>query len=114
MSGYDWPVRTLLTRLVLLIAVLLMPFGMTPAAAEPNGHPAMAGMPIGHCDERAPKQHVKGGLAECTMACSAALPAAETPRDQPPLSASSTVRPLAATVLHGLHPETATPPPRIA
>lgn len=104
----------LLTRLALLIAVLLMPFGMTPSAAQPNGHSAMGSMAIGHCDDRAPNQHMKGGIVECTMACSAALPATENTRDEPPLSVSSPARPLAATVLHGLHPETATPPPRIA
>ena len=114
MNGYDRQVRMLLTRLVLLAAVLLMPFGMMPSAAVAHGHAGMAAMPIGHCDERVPKQHMKGGIVECTMACSAALPAAENTRDEPPLSVSSLARPLAATVLHGLHPETATPPPRIA
>ena len=106
--------RPMLARLVLLIAVLLMPLGMTPAAATAHEHVAMASMPMGHCDDKAPSRHMKGGIADCAMACSAALPAAEVARDELPLPACSPARPVAAHALHGLHPETATPPPKLA
>jgi len=101
----------MLARLALLIAVLLMPLGMTPAPAAAHEH-AMASMPMGHCDDGAAKHQSKAGLAECTMACSAALPAADLPRDGAPMIVCMPVRPVTAHVLHGLHPETATPPPK--
>ena len=104
----------MLARLVLLIAVLLMPLGMTPAAATAHGHADTASMPMGHCDDKAPSSHMKGGIADCAMACSAALPAVELPRDDLPLAACSPPIPAAMHSLHGLHPETATPPPKLA
>ena len=104
----------MLARLVLLIAVLLMPLGMTPAAAAVQEHSAMASMPMDHCDDKAPSRHMKGGIADCAMACSAALPAAELVRDELPLSTCASVLPVVAHALHGLHPETATPPPKLA
>ena len=104
----------MLARLILLIAVLLMPLGMTPAAATANGHSDMATMQMGHCDDQVPTRHMKGGIADCAMACSAALPAAEFVRSELPLPTCSIARPTAAQVLHGVHPETATPPPKLA
>ena len=109
MSAYAGRV---LAKLVLLIAVLLMPLGMAPAAGTSHNAKAMAAMPMGHCDQPAPTQGAKHGLAECTMACSAALPAVDAPRDDRPLIVCLPVQPAAAQVLHGLHPETATPPPK--
>ena len=111
MTGYS---PRMLARLVLLIAVLLMPLGMAPAAATAtHEHADMASMPMGHCDEKAPSHHMKGGIADCAMACSAALPAAELVRDEPPLPACSPAPRVAEQALHGLHPETATPPPKL-
>jgi hypothetical protein len=107
-SRYSAPV---IARLILLIAVLLMPLGMTPAPAAAHNQ-AMAGMPMGHCDDGATKHPMKGGIAECTMACAAALPPADTPSDDVVPIACMPVRPAAAQVLHGLHPDTATPPPK--
>jgi hypothetical protein len=104
----------MLARLFVLIAVLLMPLGMTPAAASAHGHADMASMPMGHCDGKAPARHMKGGIADCAMACSAALPAAELVRDDVPLPACAPIRAVAVNALHGLHPETATPPPKPA
>jgi len=99
-------------KLLALLAVLLMPLGMTPAAATSADPQTSASMPIGHCDEQAPKHGSRHGLAECTMACSAALPATDAPGEELPLIACLPIRPVAAQVLHGLHPETATPPPK--
>ena len=98
--------------MMLLLSVLLMPLGMTPLAGAVHGGEAMAAMPMGHCDRQSSKNDMKGGLAECTMACSSALPAFEPRRDGPVPIACSPLRPIAARALHGLHPETATPPPR--
>ncbi|HEX6742246.1 MAG TPA: hypothetical protein VF079_10705 [Sphingomicrobium sp.] len=97
-------------KLLVLLAVLLMPFGMAPATAKTVHH--QAAMPMQHCPEPAPSRGGKAGLVECTMACSAALPAADAARDGPlPLVCAPDLTD-AVPQLHGLHPETATPPPK--
>ena len=98
-------------KLLLLIAMLLMPLGMVPAAAAPAHH-YMAGGAMGHCPDQAPSHGKKAGFAECTMACAAALPAMDTPDAQGPLIAADPPRLAGTDMLTGLHPETATPPPR--
>jgi hypothetical protein len=110
--GYLVAMRIAVAKLLLMLAVLLMPLGMTPAAAQGRGDKAMVAM--GHCDQQAPAHHSTQGFTECTMACSAALPAFDVARDEPPPVACTPAQPVAAQILHGLHPETATPPPRIA
>jgi hypothetical protein len=100
-----------LIKLLALFAVLLMPFGMAPAAAAAHDSMAM-NMPMGHCPEQAPKHDTKGGIAECTMACAGALPAAELATAGPPMIVCEPLQPAAVQQLHGLHPETATPPPK--
>ena len=99
-----------LSKLVALIAVLLMPFGMTAAPAAPAQHPAA--MAMAHCPEQAPKHADKAGFMECAMACSAALPASEFASEQPMLIVCAPTDTEAAQILHGLHPDTATPPPK--
>jgi hypothetical protein len=111
-SAYAAAVRTVLAKLVLLIAVLLMPLGMTPAAAAGHQPHDMATMPVGHCDPHAPKHGAVQGMAQCTMACSTALPAGDTARDAPLLIFCTPVAPSAAEALDGLHPHPATPPPK--
>jgi hypothetical protein len=94
--------------------MLLMPLGMTPGAAAP-AHQAMSGeMPMGHCPDQGSGHDDKRGLADCTMACAAALPPAVAHTDEPLLSPGSRLEPALAQRLHGLHPDTATPPPRAA
>ena len=93
-------------RLLTLLAVLLMPFGIAPAAAHA---PAASGMPMQHC----PEQGAKGNFGECTMACSAALPA-ETRQDNLPVTILCALgEPAVTQSLTGIHPETAKPPPRL-
>jgi hypothetical protein len=100
-------------KLLALLAVLLMPFGMTPVAAAKSPHHS-ATMPMQHCPEQAPDHGSKGGFVECTMACSAALPALDSAPQQS-LPPERNLTPVAvAHILHGLHPETATPPPKTA
>src|SRR3954463_6301517 len=97
-------------RLILLLAMLMMPLGMTGAVAAPNASAAVD-MMAGHCPDQQ-REHDKGGIADCTMACAAALPAANCMADAArirPVTLIETVQPHR---LHGLHPETATPPPR--
>jgi hypothetical protein len=102
----------MLARLVLVLAVLLMPFGMAPAAAS-VAHPSTdMAMPMGHCDQKGSTHDRKGGVAECTMVCASALPAAFGRAGERPLVICEPAQPASATPLRGLDPETATPPPR--
>ena len=100
----------LLSRLLLLLAVLLMPFGMTPALASASHSQVAAEMPMGHCPDQ--DHSAKGGMTECTMACAAALPATEVAVDDLIILGRDLVVSRSVHQLHGLHPETATPPPK--
>jgi len=106
----------LVARLWLLVAVLLLPLGMSgPAmAAAPEAHHAMAGMPISHCPDQPSTPKAQPGFAACTMICAAALPAFDTPSPTEILRADAPHRATSAKALAGVQPEAATPPPRIA
>ena len=101
----------MLGRLLILLSVLLMPFGMQPAAAAPAAAQDHASMPMPHCPDQG-RHDSKGALAECTMVCSAALPATDVTRNEPPLIVCAPAEAEAVRQLHGIHPETATPPPK--
>jgi hypothetical protein len=99
-------------KLVVLITVLLMPFGMAPATAAAS-HPQMTmDMAKGHCPDQGSHHDMKGGIAECTMACAGALPAADLANHEPLLMVGATLQQTVARQLRGLHPDTATPPPK--
>jgi hypothetical protein len=93
------------------MALLLMPLGMAPAAAAPQ-HAMAMDMPMGHCPDQSSHHDMKGGIAECTMACAAALPAADLANHEPMLIACEPILFSSTEPLHGVHPETATPPPK--
>ena len=101
----------LIARLLVLVAVLLMPLGMQPATAGSVTHHAAA-MPMQHCPEQPSKHDGKSAFAECTMVCSSALPAADLPRPQPLLLFCALETSGVNQILRGLNPETATPPPK--
>jgi len=101
-----------LVRLIAVLAVLLMPLGMQQAAAAPS-ETHHASMPMQHCPEQGSK-HEKGAFVECTMACSAALPALDQPQQASIPIACERVRPSLARHLSDLHPEIATPPPKVS
>jgi acetylornithine/succinyldiaminopimelate/putrescine aminotransferase len=105
---WHWP------RLLVLLALLMMPLGMAPAPASAPDHQMMAEMPMGHCPDQAPSHHGKSAFGGCTMACAAALPAIDRQMDEQDLIARELVQPVAVRCLDGLHPEAATPPPKIA
>jgi hypothetical protein len=104
----------LIAKLLVLVAVLLMPLGMSPAAAGASMHHDMASMSMGHCPDQAPSPDKKSGFGECTMACAAALPAVEASAAELPIVPAELQRLALTDRLHGLHPETATPPPKRA
>jgi hypothetical protein len=99
-------------KLLAVLAMLLMPFGMAPAAATIQHHGAA--MPMQHCPDEQSSSGKKGAFAECTMACSAALPALAQPQPLPVPTACERVRPPLAQQLSDLHPEIATRPPKRA
>ena len=99
----------LILQLLSLTALMLMPFGMTPVAATPQRHAAFIAME--HCPEQG-SRHEKGAFVECTMACSAALPAADRPHSTIVPIDCERLRPTLARHLSDLHPEIATPPPK--
>jgi len=111
-SGYAAAVGTMITRLALLVAVLLMPLGMSAAPAGAPNHRMAADMAMGHCPDQAPAHDMKGGIADCAMACAGALPAGDAGAGDPPRIVCEPIRFSAAQQLLGVHPETATPPPR--
>jgi hypothetical protein len=94
------------------MTVLMMPFGMVPAAANNSHHSMAAGMPMGHCPDPGSGHDAKQGVSECTMACAAALPASVRGDGGPLLIICEPILPGTADRLNGLHPETATPPPK--
>lgn len=99
-------------KLLTLLAVLLMPVGMTPASAAVAHHSTAAAMPMGDCPGQRSSHHGEGGFAECTMACAAALPAANFSSQDAVMIVCLPTQPAIAQHLHGIHPETATPPPK--
>ena len=107
------PIRRL-WRLILLLAVLMMPFGMAAAPASIPNHAIEADMSMGHCLDQGSGHGSKHGLAECTMACAAALPAIDARMHYPLLIVSEHILPGTSEPLRGLHPRIATPPPRLA
>ena len=102
-------------RLLMLVALVLMPFGMAgaPATAQPMpaDHAAMS-MAMGHCDEQPTKETAPtSSKMDCTAMCTA-LPAADNPlpvKAMKPVALRSTA--IAAPFV-GIEPELATPPPR--
>jgi hypothetical protein len=108
---YFGVVGQMMTRLLTLFAVLLLPLAMAPGASAAPAE-AHAAMPMEHCPEQAPDHHSKAGFAQCTMACSAALPVAFAPGEQRFVIVCAPSERAAAQMLSGIHPETATPPPK--
>jgi hypothetical protein len=103
--------RTMIARLALLVAVLLMPLGMNAAPSAAHAMPSTS-MPMQHCPDQPASHSGKSGIAGCMMVCSAALPAADASDMRPYIIVCLPVQPDRADVLRGLHPETATPPPK--
>ena len=101
-------------KLLILLALLTMPAGMSwvGASASSGGHEAV--MDMAHCPDSAPAADLEPGIAPCNMACAAALPAfgapveAEVAAPDCPLAVAEIGR------LNGLEPDIATPPPRLS
>jgi hypothetical protein len=104
--------RSIVLHLLALVAVLLMPIGMTAPAAAAEHH-SNAAMPMPHCPEQGSDQQSKGAFAECTMACASALPAVDQVQEQVILWDAPFIAAVLTPALQGLHPDIATPPPKL-
>jgi hypothetical protein len=112
LRGHMGSVPKALTILLALVALLLMPMGMsgTPAAAASPDDAALAG----HCDSHGTeKDQVPGGMEQHCATC-LVMPAAEGPRITPGLAPRAPRSLMAACAFQGLGPEVSTPPPRRA
>ncbi len=104
----------MVVKLLTLLALVLMPLGMSAAGAMPAHH-APAAATAQHCDEYGsqPTDQSRDQLMDCAISCSMlAIPEVH-------VDAPSAARPIpAATPLvqpdSGLHPDTATPPPKLS
>ena len=107
----------ILGRLLALLAMLLLPFGMQSAAASApatDHHGMLAGKPMGHCPDQSSGREHSAGMATCSMACASTLPAQEVARDDTFVRDHQLVAPVLAQTLHGVLLEIATPPPKAA
>ena len=101
-----------LFRLLTLLALVLMPFGMAsaPASAQPVDHAAMA--QAGHCSELPDEDKAPvSKQMDCTAACTA-LPASSSPLPAAPLEPQTPRTIAIAKPFAGVALEIATPPPR--
>lgn len=105
------PRMAVLWKLLTIAALMLMPFGMSAAMAAPVDHTSAAtaeqcgdhgGQPV----EKSTKQ-----LADCAMACSMLMAAETRIKELAPAVRLAPARPFAERGT-GLHPDTATPPPK--
>jgi hypothetical protein len=112
--GRYWArMRTMALRLLALIAVLMLPFGMAAPAAVPAAHhSATAAMPLDHCPDQQSSVGHKGAVAECAMPCSSALPAADVSSVGAHPVGRTLVLPPLDQVLSQIELEIATPPPK--
>jgi hypothetical protein len=110
-TAYWCTLQRLIARLVLLVAVLLMPFGMSAAPTAPHVMPS-ATTPMRHCPDEPSSHRGKAGIAECTMICSSALPADDHSLGEGLMLTSAPPAPALAQTLHGILLETSTPPPK--
>ena len=101
-------------KLLVLLAVLIMPLGMATAGTGTPAPDHSAAMDMSHCTESAPPTDVEPGIAACNMVCAAALPAIAPRAPEPRMAAAPAQPPLALDIPAEILLETATPPPRIA
>jgi hypothetical protein len=101
-------------RLLTLLALVLMPFGMSGASAAPAHH-GLAVATAEYCGEhgRQPDKQSPANATDCAISCSMLLAAESRIEDPAPPIRMLPVRPLAERGA-GLHPDTATPPPKFS
>jgi hypothetical protein len=103
-----------LVRLLTLVALLFMPFGMAVAPAVAQAAPAEhATMPMGHCEQQPGQDKAPVSKMDCAAMCTA-LPAAYGAALAPAMKPKAQRRISLVTPFTGVVLEIATPPPRQA
>ena len=109
-------------RILTLIGLLLAPLGMLQAhaampiaAGHATSHAATVTGGSTHCADREPPAppHDTGSI-DCTIACAGVASLSPPVPARPATSAAVVVEIRPAADLHGLHPESEPPPPRVA
>lgn len=100
-----------LLRLLTLLAMVLMPIGMTSAPAAASPMPANHHMMAGHCDKQSEKDQAPASKMDCAAMCTA-LPATASAATISVLKPKALRTIASATRFDGIILETATPPPR--
>lgn len=111
---YGVLMRSLIVRLIALVSVMLLPFGMAAAPAEAHQQHSTMTMSTQHCADAGSEPEAKGPLADCTMPCATALPAFDLGPIGSESFSRSNDRPAAPLSLAGIDREIATPPPRLS
>jgi hypothetical protein len=104
----------LLAKVLLFVAMLMAPLTMTAAPAAPMHGAMAAAMPMNHCPDEDGSREQTSGVADCTMACAAALPALQYSGQPAVALRRDRVGGKLAERLDSLDPEIATPPPKRA
>ncbi|MDP9421408.1 MAG: hypothetical protein M3Q19_01010 [Pseudomonadota bacterium] len=112
LKPYGGGMTAALLRLLTLLALVLMPIGMTgtPAAASPMS--ASHHMTADHCDEQQPEQdQAPASKMDCAAMCTA-LPATDSAAPTSVLKPKAPRTIAIATPFDGIILEIATPPPK--
>lgn len=113
-GAYSTPMSAVILRFLSLLALVLMPFGMGAAISAPaNRAPAAA--TAEHCAEHGSQPAGKSAKhsADCAIACSMLMAPETRVEELAPAIRLPAARPLAERAT-GLHPDTATPPPKLS
>ena len=110
-GAYLGPMSATILKLFTLLALALMPFGMSAAMAGPVDHSSAA--TAEHCGEHGgqPAEKSTKQSVDCAMACSMLIAAETRIGELAPAVRLAPARPFAKRGT-GLHPDTATPPPK--
>lgn len=100
-----------LLRLLTLLALVLMPIGMTSAPAAASPMPASHHTAAGHCEEQPDQDQAPASKMDCAAMCTA-LPATDAAAPSPVLKPKAPRTIAVATPFDGVILEIATPPPR--
>jgi hypothetical protein len=100
-----------LFRLLTLLALVLMPIGMTSAPAAASPMPASHPMTAGHCDEQPDQDQAPASRMDCAAMCTA-LPATDAAAPTPVFKPKAPRTIAVATRFDGIILEIATPPPK--
>ncbi|MEO6434213.1 MAG: hypothetical protein ABIP55_00415 [Tepidisphaeraceae bacterium] len=112
-GAYFAAMPALIFRVLTLVALALMPLGIGAAMAGPAHH-APAGASAGHCDDHGGQPAGKSTKTsvDC-IACSMTITAPARVQEPAAAVRLPAARPLEVRGI-GLHPETATPPPKLS